>query len=147
MFSIWGVTHSEPFFVQTGPKKTIFKRFYQHFFRTTRLQHKLLILIESHYIFHGKLAKKRKVVVVCGTTFVNLGQIWYNIVKKKKKNWYFNGVFNILHELYIYKHEEVFIEISECKVKAKLARNTIFTGNYDETFAHFGSKIAKSHFF
>ena len=93
MFSIWGVTHSEPFFVQIGPKKTIFKRFYQHFFRTTRLQHKLLILIESHYIFHWKLAKKRKVFVVCGVTFANLGQIWYNIVKKKKEKLVFQWGF------------------------------------------------------
>ena len=36
--------------------------------------------------------------------------------------------FDILHELYIYKQELVFIEISEWELKAKLARNTIFTG-------------------
>ena len=36
------------------------------------------------------------------------------------------------------------IEIPERKLKAKLARKTIFEGNLDEIFAHFGSKIAKS---
>ena len=36
---------------------------------------------------------------------------------------------NILHEVYIYKHEIVFIEIPEWKLKVKLARNTIFEGN------------------
>ena len=35
---------------------------------------------------------------------------------------------NILHEVYIYKHEVLFIEIPERKLKAKLARNTIFEG-------------------
>ena len=33
--------------------------------------------------------------------------------------------------------------IGEWKLKTKLARNTIFEGNYDKNFAHFGSKIAK----
>ena len=37
--------------------------------------------------------------------------------------------FVILHEVYIYKHDVVFIEISEWKLKAKLARNTIFEEN------------------
>ena len=39
-----GVAHNDPSFVQIGPKKTIFKRFYQLFFRTTGLQHKVLVL-------------------------------------------------------------------------------------------------------
>ena len=39
------------------------------------------------------------------------------------------------------------IEIPEWKLKTKLARNTIFEGNYDKLFAHFGSKIAKSDYF
>ena len=39
------------------------------------------------------------------------------------------------------------IEIPEWKFKVKLARNTIFEGNQDEIFAHFGSKIAKSDYF
>ena len=36
------------------------------------------------------------------------------------------------------------IEKPEWKLKTKLARNTIFEGNYDKIFAHFGSKITKS---
>ena len=53
-----------PFFVQIGPK-----RFYQFSFRTTGLQRKLLILIDSSNIFHWKSAKKSKVGVVFGTKF------------------------------------------------------------------------------
>ena len=49
--------------------------------------------------------------------------------EKTKKNWYFNGFFDILLKVYIYKHKVVFIEIAEWKLKAKLARNTIFEGN------------------
>ena len=56
---ISGVAHNDPFYVQIGPQKTIFQRFYQHFFRTNGLQHKLLILIESPNIFHWKSAKKK----------------------------------------------------------------------------------------
>ena len=41
----------------------------------------------------------------------------------------------------------VVIEIPEWKLKIKLARNTIFQGNYDKSFAHFGSRIAKSDCF
>ena len=68
-FSILGGTHNDPFSVQTGPKGTIFERFYQLFFRTAGLQHKLLILIQSPNIFHWKSAKKGKVVVVFGSNF------------------------------------------------------------------------------
>ena len=39
------------------------------------------------------------------------------------------GFLNILREVYIYKHQVVFIEISEQKLKAKLGRNTTFEGN------------------
>ena len=39
------------------------------------------------------------------------------------------------------------IEIPVQKLKTKLARNTIFEGNQDKIFAHFGSKIAKSDYF
>ena len=59
-----GVVHNDPFFVQIGSKKTIPWRFYQFFFRTTGLQHKLLTLIEYPNIFHWKSAKTRKVGVV-----------------------------------------------------------------------------------
>ena len=40
----------------------------------------------------------------------------------------------------------VVIEKSEWKLKTKLARNTIFEGNYDKIFAHFDLKIAKSDY-
>ena len=50
-FSILGMAHNDLFSVQIGSKKTIFKRFYQLFFRTSGLQHKLLILIVSPNIF------------------------------------------------------------------------------------------------
>ena len=55
--------------------------------------------------------------------------------------------FHILHEVYIYKQKVVVIEILEWKLKTKLARNTIFEGNYDKIFARFGSKITKSDYF
>ena len=54
-----------PFFVQNGPNKTIFKRF----FRTTRLKHNLLILIESPNIFNRKSVKKSKVSEVFEAKF------------------------------------------------------------------------------
>ena len=62
--STLGVAHNDPFPVQVESKKTIFKRFYQLFFRTAGLQHKLLILIVSPNIFHWKSAKKSKVGVI-----------------------------------------------------------------------------------
>ena len=58
-----------------------------------------------------------------------VGQIWYNIVKKQKNPSISMFFFNILHEVYICKQEVVFIEIPKWKLKAKLARNTIFEGN------------------
>ena len=51
-FSILGVVHNNLFSVQIGSEKTIFKRFYQLFLRTSGLQHKLLLLIVSPDIFH-----------------------------------------------------------------------------------------------
>ena len=51
-FSILGVAHNDLFSVQIRSKKTIFKRFYQLFFKTSGLQHKLLIIIVSPNIFH-----------------------------------------------------------------------------------------------
>ena len=74
-----GVAHSDPLFARVGPKTGNFYRFYQFFFRTTGLQLKLLILIESPDVFRWKLAKK--VGKVLGQ---NLGQIRSNIVKKVK---------------------------------------------------------------
>ena len=69
IFFTLGVAHNAPFSVQIGSKKTIFKRFYQLFFRTAGLQHKLLILIVSPNIFHWKSAKESKVGVVFGAKF------------------------------------------------------------------------------
>ena len=56
-------------FCANWAQKTIFKRFYQLFFGTTGLQHKLLILIESSNIFHWKSAKENKVAVVFGAKY------------------------------------------------------------------------------
>ena len=64
--------------------------------------------------------------VVCGAKF---GPNLVQCCEKTKKNWYFNGFFDISHEIYIYKHEVVFIEIPESKLKAKLARSTTFEEN------------------
>ena len=58
-----------------------------------------------------------------------LGQIWYNVLKKKRKTGISIFFSDILYEAYIYKHEVRFIQIPESKSKAKLARNTIFEGN------------------
>ena len=76
-----GMAHNDPFFCANwAPEKqflrSIFKRFYQLFFRTTGLQHKLLILIESPGIFHWKSEKKVKWVWSLGR---NLGEIRSNV--------------------------------------------------------------------
>ena len=87
--SVVGVVHNDLLFVQIGPQKTLFKRFYQLFSRTAGLQHKLLILIsESPKIFHWKSVKKVK------SLGQNLDQIRSNVINKQR-NWYFNGFFFI----------------------------------------------------
>ena len=107
-------------------KKQFFRGFTIFFPRTIGLQHKLLILIESTYIFHSKSQKKGKWVWFL---VQNNGQIRPNVMKKQR-NWHFNRVFfHIFHELYIWKQKVVGIEIPEWKLKTKLARNTIFNGN------------------
>ena len=124
---ILGVVNNDPFSMQIGLKKTIFKRFYQLFFRTAGLQHKLLILIVSPNIFHWKAAKKSKWVWSLGQI---LGQTRSNVVKKNKETGISMGFFfHILHEVYIYKQKLVVIEIPEWKLKTKLARSTIYEGN------------------
>ena len=70
-------------FCANWAQKTIFKRFYQLFFGTTGLQHKLLILIESSNIFHWKLVNKSG----CGQ---NLDE---TSCEKTNKIWYFKGIF------------------------------------------------------
>ena len=65
-----GVAHNDPYFVQIDlKKKKNFRRFYQLFFKTNGLLHKLLTLIKSPNIFHWKSAKKSKVGVVFGAKF------------------------------------------------------------------------------
>ena len=71
--------------------------------------------------FIGNQPKKVKWVWSVGPNLVQC--------EKTKKNWYFNGFFDILLKVYIYKHKVVFIEIAEWKLKAKLAWSTIFEGN------------------
>ena len=59
----------------------------------------------------------------------NLGQIRSNVVKKNKETGISMGFFHILYEVYIYKEELVVTELHEWKLKAKLARDTIFKGS------------------
>ena len=79
--------------------------------------------------FIGNQSKKVKWVWSLGQ---NLGQIRSNVVKKTKKL-AFQGVFSIIcmrcTGLYIQKQEVVVVEITELKLKAKLAINSIFEGN------------------
>ena len=82
VFLFWACCMGTPFLHKLGQKMVFFRSFSNFFFRTTRFQLKLLILIESFNIFHQKPAKKIKVGVVLGQ---NLGQIKPNIVKKVKK--------------------------------------------------------------
>ena len=59
LFFILFAAHPNPFFVRKlDPKIEIFRVFTKFFFRTTRLQFKLLILIESPNIFHRKATSK-----------------------------------------------------------------------------------------
>ena len=58
--------HADPFVVQIGAQKLIFRGFTFFFFRATGLQQKLLTLIESPNIFHWKSAKKGKKESGCG---------------------------------------------------------------------------------
>ena len=59
-----------------------------------------------------------------------MGQIWSNVMKKQRKTSILMCFFfYILHEVYIYKHEILFIEKPEWKLKAKLAITSIFEGN------------------
>ena len=60
--------------------------------------------------FIGNQPKKTKVGIVCGPKF---GPNLVQYCEKTKKPLYFNVFCNILHEVYIYKQEVVFIEIPE----------------------------------
>ena len=89
--------------MKVGPSKNaIFRAFtiFFFFFRTTGLQFKLLILIESLNIFHWKpttTTTTKKMGVFLGQ---NLGQIRSNVVRKVKKLALSAG-FHILHGEYI----------------------------------------------
>ena len=98
-----------PFLCKLNTRQQFYRGF-TNFFRTTGLQHKLLILIEPPGIFHWKSTKKGKWVWSLGQ---NVGQSRFNVVKKQR-DWHFNRVFfHILHEVYISKQEVVSIEIPE----------------------------------
>ena len=87
------MSYNDPLFVQTSPPppKTIFIQDYLTY-------------------FIGNQPKKTKVGVVCGPKF---GPNLVQYCEKTKKPLYFNVFCNILHEVYIYKQEVVFIEIPE----------------------------------
>ena len=111
-----GIAHGAPFLRNFGQKIVIFRGFTNFFFRTTRFQLKLLILIESLNIFHWKPAKKSKWVG-------SWGQIWPNVVKKSKEMGIINrGFFHILHGEYLLKQKVVVVHIPEWKVKANIGR-------------------------
>ena len=82
----------------------------------------------SPNILHWKSDQPKKVKWVWYLG-LNLGETRSNIVNKTKKLVFQWGFFHILHEVYICKLKVVVIEIPEWKLKAKLARNTIFEGN------------------
>ena len=51
------------------------------------------------------------------------------LLKNPKETGISMGFFHILYEVYIYKEELVVTELHEWKLKAKLARDTIFKGS------------------
>ena len=57
-FCCLGVACGDPIFAKFGPKNGNFYRFWHFLKKTTGFQLKLLIIIESHDIFHWKQAKK-----------------------------------------------------------------------------------------
>ena len=66
-FPFWAWPIMTTFFCELGPIKQFLH--FINFFRTTWLQHKLLILIESPNIFHWHSTKKCKVNVVFASKF------------------------------------------------------------------------------
>ena len=110
------MAHNDPFFVQIGHKKIIFKRFIQHFSRTTELHATQVIHINwNPNIYNYKSVEKKK--SGCGLW----GKIWANFVQcceKTKKNGHFNGFFLIFCMRYTFTNMK---EIPEWKLKPKLA--------------------------
>ena len=90
-FPLWAWPIMTPFLCKLGPIKQFLRCFTHFFFKTTGLQHKLLILIESLNICHWKSVKKSKVCVVFGAKFGP------NLVKccEKTKKLVFQWVFFI----------------------------------------------------
>ena len=111
----------QPLFSEFGHKNDNFYRFHQNILRTTGLQLKLLMLIESPNIFHWKPEKKMGVILV-----KNLGQISSNVVKKVKNLALSISFSHMLHREYILKQEVVVVKTLEWKFKANIARNAIF---------------------
>ena len=132
--SVVGVVHNDLLFVQIGPQKTLFKRFYQLFSRTAGLQHKLLILIsESPKIFHWKSVKKVK------SLGQNLDQIRSNVINKQR-NWYFNGVFFIFSIRYTFTSK---IQWLQKYLSGKRRLNQLDAPCLKECLAIFGQKLGK----
>ena len=90
-FLVWPIM--TPFLYKLGPIKQLIRGFTnQLFFRTTELQHNLLILIESSNIFHWKSAKRVKWIGLWNKIWVKFGPMLW---KKKDTGismgcfWYF----------------------------------------------------------
>ena len=110
-----------------GSEKRYIKPLKNFFFLYTWLKHKLLILIESP-AQHISLEISQKKVNWVWCLGQNLGHMVANMLWKNKENQLSQWVFFIFCMRYIFtstKH----VEIPEWKLKAKLARNTIFEGN------------------
>ena len=122
----------------------IFKRFYQLFFRTTGLQKVININWIPYHISLEISQKKVKWLWSLSKIWAKLGPMLW----KKNKEAGISRVFFIISMryigLYIQKQEVVVVEITELKLKAKLAINSIFEGNYDKIVA---SKMTKSYYF
>ena len=78
------------------------------------------------------------------------GKIWTelgNVVKKSKETGIINGgFFYILHGEYLSKNIVVVVQTPEWKFTVNIARNTTFEGGLGESFAQFGSKMAKTYY-
>ena len=126
-----------------GSKKQFLRGFTNYFSELLDATH--VIDIESPNIFHWKSPKKVKWVWSLGQ---NLGQIGFNVVKKKTKKRYFNGFFSYFAWGIHLQLRSMVIEIAEWKLKAIfIARNTIFDGSLDKLFAHFCVKNCQKWLF
>ena len=133
LFFILGVGHNDLFFCKVGPKSKLLEILpHFFFFRTTGLQHKLLILIESPNIFHWKSAKKESGCSLFGAKF---GQIRYNVVKKQR-NWHFNRVFFIFCMRYTSKSKKQWREYFSIKSRHDANSILCYVSKYNAlTFA------------